>query len=155
MSAITETLDRLEYSPGARVLINTMKTNGAFTALVSGGFSQFTKAVKKDLGFNFERSNEIEIINGKFSGELIDPILSPSVKVDILSELVLQLDININETIAVGDGANDIGMLKMASVGVAYHAKPIVTSQTNFRIDHGGLEGLLFLQGFKRDDFVS
>jgi len=151
---MAKTMERVTYSPGAETLVRTMSANGAYTALASGGFRYFTGRVKQALGFDFEIGNEIEIAKGKFTGEIVGDIVTKAVKRQTLIALARQQGIDISETMTVGDGANDLPMLEHAGTGVAYHAHPIVIASAPYRIDHAGLDALLFLQGYKRDEFV-
>ena len=152
---MAKTMERITYSPGARTLVRTMSANGAYTALASGGFRYFTGRVKQALGFDFEIGNEIEIADGKFTGEIIGDIVTKAVKRETLITLAEQQRIDISETMTVGDGANDLPMLEHAGTGVAYHAHPIVIAGAPYRIDHAGLDALLFLQGYRRNEFVT
>ena len=120
----------------------------------SGGFRYFTKHVKDTLGFSCEYGNELEIIDKKITGKLIGKLITPSKKRQIFFQLLFKHKLNEQQAIAVGDGANDLPMLRAAGLGVAYHAKPNVTEATRYRIDHAGLHALLFLQGVKKKDFV-
>jgi len=151
---LAKTMDRVIYSPGARPLVRTMSADGAYTALASGGFRYFTGRVKQALGFDFEIGNEIEIIDGKLTGEIVGEIVTKAAKRETLISLAQQQGIDISETMTVGDGANDLPMLQLAGTGVAYHAHPIVIARVRHRIDHAGLDALLFLQGYRRDEFV-
>jgi len=152
---MAKTMERVTYSPGAETLVRTMSANGAYTALASGGFRYFTGRVKQALGFDFEIGNEIEIAEGKFTGEIVGDIVTKAVKHETLISLSEQQGIDISETMTVGDGANDLPMLEHAGTGVAYHAHPIVIAGAPYRIDYAGLDALLFLQGYRRDSFVN
>ncbi len=154
VNVINEVISELEFSAGAKVLIKTMSEYGAYTALVSGGFRYFTKHVRDTLGFSCEYGNELEIIDKKITGKLIGKLITPSKKRQIFFQLLLKHKLNGEQAIAIGDGANDLPMLKAAGLGVAYHAKPNVTEAARYRIDHAGLHALLFLQGVKKKDFV-
>ena len=152
--AIRVLLTNIQYSPGAEVLIKTMNALGVYTALVSGGLRQMTKCVKENLGFKFEIGNELGIDSGKLNGNIVGKIVTASVKRDILINLALREGLNLKETMAVGDGFNDLPMLQNAGMGVAYHAKPKVVKAAKFRLDHKGLDGLLFFQGITRAQFI-
>jgi phosphoserine phosphatase len=141
--------------PGGYELVNTMKANGAYAALVSGGFTAFTARVAAALGFDENRANTLLAANGKLTGDVGRPILGQAAKVQALEEITARLDITAGDVLAVGDGANDLGMLGMAGSGVALHAKPTVQAQCDIRINHGDLTALLYLQGYGRDDFVT
>ncbi len=153
---IEQVLDqRITYMPGGYELVNTMKGNGAYTALVSGGFTAFTARVAAALGFDENRANTLLVAHGKLTGEVARPILGKAAKVEALQEITSRLGILPADVLAVGDGANDLGMLGLAGTGVALHAKPAVQAQCDVRINHGDLTALLFLQGYSRDDFVT
>lgn len=145
---------RITYMPGGRELVGTMKANGAYAALVSGGFTAFTAQVAATLGFDENRANTLHVTDGKLTGEVVRPILGKAAKVQALEEITTRLGIADSDVLAVGDGANDLGMLSRAGTGVALHAKPAVQAQCDVRINHGDLTGLLYLQGYARDEFV-
>lgn len=147
--------ERVTYMPGGAVLLSTMKAGGAYAALVSGGFTAFTRQVAATLGFDSHQANELLTEDGMLSGEVAMPILGQAAKVAALERLTQERDIDPMDAIAVGDGANDLGMLHRAGLGVAMHAKPAVAAQCDVRINHGDLTALLFLQGFGRDEFVN
>ena len=146
--------DRITVMPGGRTLVATMKAQGATAALVSGGFTAFTTQIAAMLGFDEHRANSLLIIDGKLTGHVAEPILGSAAKVQALIEITARLGITPEDAIAVGDGANDLGMLGLAGSGVALHAKPAVAAQCDLRINHGDLTALLYLQGYARDDFV-
>ena len=146
--------DRITLMPGGPTLLATMRANGAFAALVSGGFTFFTERVAARLGFNENRANVLLEDGDVLSGEVQRPILGRESKVQALEELTAQLGIGEDDALAVGDGANDLGMLGRAGLGVAIHAKPSVQAQCEVRINHGDLTALLFLQGYARSEFV-
>ncbi len=145
---------RITDMPGGRTLVATMKANGARAALVSGGFTAFTGPVAARLGFDENRANTLLAADGKLTGHVAEPILGKAAKVQALEEISAQMEIGEDEVIAVGDGANDLGMLVRAGMGVALHAKPVVAEQCRLRINHGDLTALLFLQGYAADDFA-
>jgi phosphoserine phosphatase len=145
--------DRITVTPGARVLVETMKRNGAHTCLVSGGFSLFTQRIAGMIGFDESHANTLLIKDGKMTGEVEEPILGREAKLDTLLELARYLQVPLAETLAVGDGANDLAMIERAGLGVAYHAKPTVAAAAHARIDHGDLTALLYVQGYRREDF--
>ena len=128
---------RITLTPGGRELIATMKAKGHYTALVSGGFTVFTGPIAEKLGFDENRANELLEDNGALTGEVGRPILGTQAKVDALIDITERLGISTADAIAVGDGANDLGMLQLAGSGVALHAKPVVAEQAKIRIDHG------------------
>jgi len=146
--------ERIELTPGGRELVATMKSNGAYTALVSGGFTHFTGPIASLLGFDENRANVLIAKDGVLAGTIVEPVLGKQSKVDALQELTARLDIAMEETMAVGDGANDLGMLKLAGSGVALHAKPVVAAQSAMRVDHGDLTALLYIQGYRKSEFV-
>ncbi|SNY94331.1 phosphoserine phosphatase [Cohaesibacter sp. ES.047] len=146
--------ERITFTPGGKALVQTMKANGAYCALVSGGFTHFTARVRADLGFDEDRANLLIEENGKLTGEVGLPILGKDAKRSRLHELVKELKLDFSQTIAVGDGANDLAMIMDAGAGVALHAKPAVAAQAQHVINHGDLTALLFLQGYKAEDFI-
>ncbi len=147
--------DRITLMPGGRVLLATMKSNGAYAALVSGGFTAFTSAVAETLGFDENRANTLHLEGGKLAGTVAEPILGKEAKLKALQEISARLGITPAEALAVGDGANDLPMLQAAGTGVALHAKPRVQAECAVRVNHGDLTALLYLQGYSRDDFAS
>lgn len=155
VKAAAEVLGRVTYNPGARTLVKTMKQNGAFTALVSGGFSYFAIPIAEKLGFDLQQSNALVIANGKLTGEAVPPILGRDAKRRILEYHRVRLGLDPAETLAVGDGANDIGMIEAAGLGVAFRAKPPVVAKARVSIVHGGLTALLYLQGYRRAEFAA
>ncbi len=147
--------DRITLMPGGAVLLATVKANGAYAALVSGGFTAFTSVIATRLGFDENRANTLVTDGETLTGTVTDPILGKQAKVDALTEISARLGLSLAETMAVGDGANDLGMLTLAGAGVALHAKPVVAAQCDIRINHGDLTALLFIQGYTREDFVA
>lgn len=139
---------RITLMPGAKELVQTMKNNGAYCALVSGGFTDFTSAISDILGFDENRANTLKHHQGKLSGEVRMPILGKEAKVQALDQITDKLGLTADDVIAVGDGANDLGMLTKAGRGVALHAKPVVAAQCNTRLNFADLTGLLFVQGY-------
>lgn len=153
---ITKVLtERITYMPGGTALVATMKRDGAYAALVSGGFTSFTSVVAARLGFDEHRANTLMQQDGVLTGKVAEPILGRDAKVSALQEIVRRLAISEQDVIAVGDGANDLGMLARAGTGVALHAKPTVAAQCDVRINHGDLTALLYLQGYSRNEFVT
>ncbi len=146
--------DRITLMPGGKTLVATMKENGAYAALVSGGFTAFTTRVAADLGFDEHRANTLLVADGQLTGAVAEPILGRDAKVAALHEISTRLGLTTDQVIAVGDGANDLGMLALAGTGVALHAKPAVAAQCDIRINHGDLTALLYLQGYARNEFV-
>ena len=146
--------ERITLTPGGRALIQTMRANGAHTALVSGGFTLFTTEIAAMIGFHENRANVLIVEDGKFAGLVQEPILGREAKLAALIELRDRHSLTSNETMAVGDGANDLAMLEEAGLGVAFHAKPAVAEAAHARSDHSDLSALLFMQGYARDEFV-
>ena len=146
--------ERITMMPGGATLIATMKARGGYAALVSGGFTAFTARVGTELGFDENRANTLLISDGVLTGEYGLPIRGREAKVQALEEITARLGIAESDVIAVGDGANDLGMLGRAGLGVALHAKPSVQEQCQCRVNHGDLTALLYLQGYARTDFV-
>jgi len=155
VGAVDEVLaKRITPTPGGRELVATMRAHGAYTCLISGGFTLFTNAVADMIGFQENRANELMVENGKLTGEVREPILGRATKLATLVELLESFDLDDIDTLVVGDGANDLGMIQAAGLGVAYRAKPAVAAAAAARIDHGDLTALLYAQGYRRDEFV-
>jgi len=146
--------DRITLMPGGPQLLATMKAHGARTALVSGGFTAFTNAIADRLGFHENRANTLLAAEGHLTGTVAEPILGKEAKVQALDEITARMGLTPAEAIAVGDGANDLPMLKRAGIGVALHAKPRVAAETDVRVNHGDLTALLYLQGYAREEFA-
>ena len=152
---IQQVLDtRITLMPGGPALVATMKANGAYAALVSGGFTDFTGPIAEHLGFDENRANTLLRSGGKLTGEPATPILARDAKVQALQEISARLGLSLDQTIAVGDGANDLGMLKLAGSGVALHAKPVVAAECDVRLNFADLTGLLYVQGYSAADFI-
>ena len=147
--------ERITFVAGGNVLLATMKAHGAYAALVSGGFTVFSKKVAAHFGFDEQRANQLLIENGVLTGGVADPILGKEAKVLALEELITKLSITEAEVIAVGDGANDLGMLRRAGTGVALYAKPAVAAQCDIQINFGDLSALLYLQGYSKNTFIN
>jgi phosphoserine phosphatase len=145
---------RITLSPGGRALVGTMRANGAYTCLVSGGFTLFTSRIAAKLGFDEHRANRLVVDGERITGEVEEPILGYEAKRDTLIELRERLGFAPGEVMAVGDGANDLGMLREAGLGVAYRAKPAVAAAADIRVDHADLAALLYVQGYRRSEFV-
>jgi phosphoserine phosphatase len=156
-SAVIETVfrERITITAGAQTLIATMKASAGKAVLVSGGFTAFTSRVAEELGFDEHRANTLVEANGKLTGKVGEPILGRDAKVAALEETARSMGISERDAMAVGDGANDLGMLKRAGAGVALHAKPVVAAEVDRRINFGDLTALLYLQGYARDEFVN
>jgi phosphoserine phosphatase len=147
--------ERITFMEGGKTLLNTMRANGAYAALVSGGFMSFTGPVARHLGFHENRANTLLELGGKLTGEVASPVLGQQAKLDSLREIASTLGITPADAIAVGDGANDLAMLSEAGLGVALHAKPHVQESSLIRINHADLTGLLYLQGYRKELFVA
>ena len=147
--------ERIRFTPGGRALVATMKAHGAHCVLVSGGFTAFTEKVAAALGFHEHRANRLEVAGGRLTGTVAEPILGRAAKVAALEELCARLRIDPADALAIGDGANDLGMLARAGMGVALHAKPVVASQCRLRVNHGDLTAALYLQGYARADLAA
>lgn len=145
--------ERITYAPGGGTLVKTMRENDAHCLLVSGGFTAFAGPVAEALGFHDHQANVLEERGGKLTGVVREPILGREAKVEGLESHVRRLGIDAAQVLAVGDGANDLGMLQRAGMGVALHAKPVVQEQCALKVNHGDLTALLFLQGYGRGDF--
>ncbi|AZO12270.1 MULTISPECIES: phosphoserine phosphatase SerB [unclassified Mesorhizobium] len=146
--------NRLTLADGARALVQTMRANGAWTALISGGFDVFTSRIAAMLGFQENRANRLIEDGGRFVGTVAEPILGRAAKAEALLDIAARLGLTTQDAVAVGDGANDLDMIRLAGTGVALHAKPAVAEQARIRIDHGDLTALLYLQGYRQDEFV-
>jgi phosphoserine phosphatase len=145
---------RIKPTPGGRELVATMRAHGAWTCLISGGFTLFTNTVAAWLGFQENRANTLLVRDGKLTGEVAEPVLGRAAKLATLIDLRESFDVDDVDTLVVGDGANDLDMIKSAGLGVAYHAKPAVATAAAARIDHGDLTALLYAQGYRRNEFV-
>jgi len=146
--------ERITFAPGGRTLVQTMKAYGAFTSLVSGGFTFFADYIGKRIGFDEAMANILEFDGDVLTGTVADPILGREAKLSRLRTLAAFHDIPLAETLAVGDGANDLDMIRAAGLGVALHAKPVVAAEAQVRIDHADLTALLYLQGYADEEFV-
>jgi phosphoserine phosphatase len=146
--------DRIVPTPGARTLVSTIRANGGYTLLVSGGFVQFTVPVAAMLGFEEQQANNLEISDGKLTGQVDEPILGREAKKEALIRASSQNGLTPADFMAVGDGANDLAMLELAGTGVAFQAKPLVAERAKIRIDQGDLTALLYLQGYHRSEFA-
>ncbi|MDE1158336.1 MAG: phosphoserine phosphatase SerB [Neorhizobium sp.] len=156
ISVVDEVIEkRITLTSGGPELIATMKAKGFYSALVSGGFTVFTSRIAEMLGFDENRANILIEKDGILTGEVAEPILGKQAKVDALIEIAAKLSITSDDAMAVGDGANDLGMIELAGAGVALHAKPSVAAQARIRIDHADLTALLYLQGYRKTDFAT
>jgi phosphoserine phosphatase len=147
--------DRITLTPGGRTLVSTMRSNGAYACLVSGGFTLFTGPIAARIGFNEHRANRLIVGGERLAGLVEEPILGRQAKLAALIELRERLRLGPDETMAVGDGANDLAMLGEAGLGIAYHAKPAVAAAAHARIVHTDLTALLYAQGYRSDEFVA
>jgi phosphoserine phosphatase len=147
--------DRIKLTKGGKTLVATMRANGAVTCMVSGGFTLFTDRIAAVIGFDKSRANKLTLVDGhKLAGEVADPVFGLNGKRATLIELRQELRLAKDETMAIGDGANDLDMILEAGLGIAYHAKPKVAAGAPARIDHGDLTALLYVQGYRKDEFV-
>jgi phosphoserine phosphatase len=146
--------EKITLAPGGRTLVQTMKAYGAYTALISGGFTFFADHFGKRIGFDEVTANTLNFAGDVLDGTVSEPIVGKDAKINRLTHLIETQNIPAIETMAVGDGANDLGMIRASGLGVALHAKPIVAAEAAVRIDHGDLTALLYLQGFAEEDFV-
>jgi phosphoserine phosphatase len=146
---------RITLTPGGRALVQTMRANGAYACLVSGGFTLFTGPIGAKIGFNEHRSNHLILDGEKLAGQVEEPILGREAKLATLIELRTRFRLAPHETMAVGDGANDLAMLGEAGLGVAFRAKPAVAAAAHARIDHADLSALLYAQGYRADEIVT
>jgi phosphoserine phosphatase len=153
-AALAETHARIAIMPGAATLVATMRANGAYCALVSGGFRYFTARVAATLGFHMDQGNDLVVEGGVLAGRVAEPILDKDAKLATLRGLASTRGLPLAATLTVGDGANDLPMLQAAGLGVAYRAKPAVAAAARVRIDHGDLTALLYAQGYAAKDFI-
>jgi phosphoserine phosphatase len=144
----------ITLTPGGRELVATMRGHSAYTCLISGGFTLFTNRIAAMIGFDENRGNELLVEDGKLTGKVAEPILGRAAKLATLNELREAFDLDDLDTLVVGDGANDLGMIQRAGLGIAYHAKPTVAASAHARIDFGDLTALLYAQGYRREEFV-
>ena len=155
LTALEATWARMRLTPGARELVATMRANGAVTALVSGGFTFFTGKVAALVGFDLHRSNVLEHDGAALTGTVAEPILDRDAKLATLRALCAAHGLAAEETLAVGDGANDLAMLRAAGLGVAFRAKPVVAAEARARVEHSSLRALLFAQGYRVEEIVA
>lgn len=148
-SAVLEDIihNHITFSPGAKRLISTLKHNGYHVVLVSGGFTYFAQYVQQQLGIDEIYANDLDIVDGKLTGEVTSPIVDGQRKAALLQEVAQRLNIDLSETVAVGDGANDLPMLGLADIGIAYRAKPVVQQQAKYAVNVAGLDGVLNVLG--------
>lgn len=153
--AFAKTWDKIEATPGMKVAVATMRANGAYTALISGGFTYFTSRVRDLLGFDCDVANALELADGRLTGRIPPPLIDPAGKAATLRRLTAERNLAPEQTLAVGDGFNDIPMLQAAGLGVAFCGKPKVKQAILVWLDYAGPTGLLYLQGYSRDEFVA
>ncbi|MBE7184957.1 MAG: phosphoserine phosphatase SerB [Methylobacterium mesophilicum] len=146
--------NRITLASGAKTLVATMRAHGAWTALISGGFEGFTGPIATRVGFDEHQANRLIAEAGQLTGMVEEPILGREAKAEALHAISKRHGLQLADTLAVGDGANDLGMIEIAGLGVALHAKPAVAEAAQVRIDHGDLTALLFLQGYRQRDFA-
>jgi phosphoserine phosphatase len=146
--------ERVRLNPGARTLVRTMAADGARCVLVSGGFTFFAAKVVEAAGFHEARANWLKVEDGALSGEVGEPILGREAKLQALREDSAALGLDLSQTLALGDGANDLAMIEAAGLGVAYRAKPLVAAQADARVDRCDLTAVLYFQGYREDEFV-
>lgn len=154
VGVLSEAAERIRINPGARELVATMRANGAYAALVSGGFRTFTGPVRHELGFDIDIANELVLQGTQLAGTVREPILGREAKLAALKALAADRGVALADAIAVGDGANDLPMLEAAGLGIAYHAKPVVIERARHRIDHVDLSALLYIQGYRAAEIV-
>lgn len=155
VGALEKTWQQVRLTAGGQELVATMRAHGALTALVSGGFTFFTGKVAAQLGFDVHRSNILLDDGTALTGQVAEPILDRDSKLAALTELAAQRGVKLHATLAVGDGANDLDMIRAAGLGVAFHAKPIVAKEARAKVDHANLRALLFAQGYPASAFVN
>lgn len=154
-SYLAETMAGVTLTAGAKTLITTMRANEAVTALISGGFSYFTDRIREDVGFHSSLGNQLELKGGKITGRVLPPIVNKDTKLAMLEDTAEQLGLGMSDTMAIGDGANDVPMLAAAGTGIAFHAHPVARKAARARLDHADLSGALFIQGYRRDEFAA
>ncbi len=145
--------ERITFTPGAEALVRCMRAHGATTALVSGGFTQFTFPLAEQLRFDTNEANRLIVEDGRLTGEIVEPVQGEAGKRNALVRLRTELGLTPSRILAVGDGANDMAMLAEAGLGVAFHARPAVAAAALARIDHADLTALLYVQGYRREEF--
>lgn len=154
-SGLDEAYQKIQISPGAITAVKTMRTNDTHCLLISGGFTYFTSRIAEKIGFHEHMANDFMIEDGKLTGGVSEPVLTKEVKLETLIARASSMGISISESVCVGDGANDVPMLKAAGLGVAYRGKPSVVEEIPARLDHADLTGLLYAQGYRLEEFVS
>lgn len=153
-TALEKTFKRIKLTGGAKTLVATMKANGAHTILVSGGFSYFTERISEEVGFDKSYGNRLIIKNSKLTGEVSEPILDKDTKLKVLLETAAQKKLSLDETLSIGDGANDVPMLGAAGLGIAFHAHKVAAQAASARLNHTDLSAVLYAQGYKLEELV-
>lgn len=151
-AAVERAWDNLRYTPGARTFVRTLRRLGYTVAIVSGGFTVFTDRIRADLGLHHAHANELEIVDGRLTGEIVGPVVDRERKAALLKEIAAGIDIPLHQTVAVGDGANDLDMLSAAGLGIAFNAKPIVEEAADTAVTVPYLDAILFVLGIRRED---
>jgi phosphoserine phosphatase len=154
VSVLAEAASRIRPMPGARALLTTLRAAGVRTALVSGGFTVFAERIAAQLGFDKVVANRLDIADGRIAGTVAAPIVTRETKRDALRQLAQEAGVAMADTLAIGDGANDLPMLEAAGLGIAFHAKPAVAAASRWRLDHADLTGVLYAQGYRREEII-
>ena len=152
VEAVDRAWAKLRYTPGAATFLRTLRRLGYVVAVVSGGFTVFTDRLRDDLGLDAAYANELEIVDGAFTGDVIGDIVDRDRKAELLREIAAEAGVPIEQTVAVGDGANDLAMLEAAGLGVAFNAKPVVTAAADTSVTVPYLDAVLFMLGIRRED---
>ncbi len=151
---LEKTWKRVKLTPGAETLVATMRKNGAYTVLISGGFSFFAERVQKNIGFDEVHCNRLAIENGKLTGAVVEPIVDKDAKLSTLTETAARKNLGLDQTLALGDGANDVAMLGAAGLSVAYRAHAIAAAAASTAFEYADLTGVLYAQGYRREEFA-
>ncbi len=153
-SLLDKAANRMQPMPGAAILLRTLKANGVYCALVSGGFDFFTSQIQERFGFDEQQANHLVVTFDKLAGTVREPILGREAKLAALQRIAAAQNVALGDCLTVGDGANDLAMLQAAGMGIAFRAKPVVQAEARFVIQHGDLTGLLYAQGYRRDEIL-
>ncbi len=154
-AALEQAYRRIALVPGARTLVQTMRAHGAFTALISGGFRFFSERVRHLAGFDYDEANRLEIADGRLTGRVVPPVINRDGKLNALRRISVERGIPLEAALAVGDGANDLEMVRAAGLGVAFHGKPVLAAAARARVDCADLTAILYFQGYSANDFVA
>lgn len=154
-AALEEAYRRVALVPGARTLVQTMRAHGAFTALISGGFRFFSERVRHMAGFDYDEANRLEIADGRLTGRVVPPVINRDGKLNALRRISVERGIPLEAALAVGDGANDLPMVRAAGLGVAFHGKPVLAAAARARVDCADLTAILYFQGYSANEFVA